>query len=481
MTLAAISSADPRCRRLLDSWPDSLAGVLPVLMPPTWRDEGPVPYTFVFTRQELAAEEFERVYRDAVGAGLENVRLFTPRALELASVFHPRFAAALLKDADRFPQAGLSHGLSERLRGRLICETSPGVQAGTTRFWLQSMLFLAGVTLSAAIIQNRWSSGTVDSKLGRLWQAGCVAETGGFPSLNAMKLCQRVRELALSPQPAVRRLNEIKTLYAEALEALTEGIPAVPTEMTVAPLRGAMKSRFGFVSDLRHTLGKNLKAVLVYGSSVAGSAFSDYDVILVVKSSRDALDRLAGTAPVYQGLELNLSVYNEKDFWTYQVLSGDNLTTHALCLYGAVLVPEKSRNDLLARNFSFGFVRLRQLLGMAAFALQQPVHDPADDKANLYGYFVKIPLNVVRGIRGALGECTTKEEVQTWCRTRLGYDVAEQKRRCVHDPGALAAAAWGTLRVLEASNQELQIHGPAGETIPAGRNPDAGNIITPTS
>ena len=47
-----------------------------------------------------------------------------------------------------------------------------GDAAGLRVFWLQSVVFLAAVTLSAAIVQGRWSRGTIESKFDRLWQAG---------------------------------------------------------------------------------------------------------------------------------------------------------------------------------------------------------------------------------------------------------------------------------------------------------------------
>src|SRR5207249_3575630 len=138
-----------------------------------------------------------------------------------------------------------------------------------------------------------------------------------------------------------------------------------------------------------------------------------------------------------------MSVFGEAEFTTYQLASGDNLTHHAVVLFGEVAVPEKTVDDLLLRNFSFGFVRLRQLLGMAAFAAVQSLETAADDKRSLYGYFEKIPLNVAKGIRGAAREDIAKERVVEWTRDAIGYEVSGA-------PGAaaIARAAWATEAIL---------------------------------
>jgi hypothetical protein len=185
-----------------------------------------------------------------------------------------------------------------------------------------------------------------------------------------------------------------------------------------------VKDTLGFINILKSILGKNMQAVLLYGSATNSEKFADYDLIIIVKDLKDALENLAGKSPKYNGLEINISVFDEKDFWTYQLASGDNLMDHAICLYGEARIPHKASNDLLARNFSFGFIRFRQLLGMAAQLNNSPTE--SDDKRNLLNYFTKIPLNVSKGIQGCYGKVTTNEEIRKWFITKLQFNVDEQ-------------------------------------------------------
>ena len=272
------------------------------------------------------------------------------------------------------------------------------------------------------------------------------------------ELTREVLNLNTSSAPDLEKLVALKRLFGRCLSGVVGDLPATMHPMQAQPLGGEQAKRFGFVPSLRDRLGENLVAAFVYGSSVNSDQFNDYDLMLVVRESTPALMALAGTSPTYAGKELNIGVYDQREFQAYQLASGDNLTTHALCLHGGAPVPVKSAGDLLARNFSFGYFRLRQLIGMAAFAAEQPIATPADDKHNLFQYFVKIPLNVVRGIQGSIGLPGTKEAVTAWCRDEIGFDVATEAAACRGSaPSAgIAAAAWATEAVLTKFNERLQ-------------------------
>jgi hypothetical protein len=434
-------------------------GISSVEMPEDWRRCGPTTYTFVFTSDELT-EEQTRAYHRAMGALNEiNPRVFTPGATALASLFHPSFWAAV-----RHSHIS-QHTPSILNRCRLLF--SPKCQVDLPRYYLQSLLFLTGVTLSAAVVQSRWSRGTIESKLSRLWQAAAAAAAApgaDLASLDALKLADAVN--ALAPRldnPDVHMLIELKEIFATSLGAIMDDTTEEIVTLTAPKLSNAQRDRFGFVSHLQATLGSNLKAIVVYGSSLTSNAFADYDLLLITSNPHKALTQLAGTCPSYRGIELNVGIYGLADFWTYQLASGDNLTDNALCLFGEVAVPKKPVYSLLARNYSFGFIRLRQLLGMATFASSQPTC--GDNKQNLYGYFVKIPLNIAKGTRAAVGASVDKETIRAWVQQKVDYDVSSMLSLCAHNQfgEAIASSAWCTQRVLEHLNEDH----PAFETTSA--------------
>ncbi|HEY9259622.1 hypothetical protein, partial [Chitinophaga sp.] len=212
--------------------------------------------------------------------------------------------------------------------------------------------------------------------------------------------------------------------------------------------------RFGFAADLRNTLQENLLAIFVYGSSVTSESFADYDVILYVKDADVALHTLSGQNPAYKGVDINISVYDETDFYGFQSLSGDNLHQHVLCLYGEAVIPVKPPYDLLYRNFSFGYVRMRQLLGMAGFLAKEGTHFGLEGKANLYQYFIKIPMHIVKGMRAAMQEPNNKELINQWTKTNLNYAIEEQVALC--ESGcpweAISNAYAATLKLLYVLN-----------------------------
>lgn len=451
--------------QILEQWHPSYVGFNIIYMPPNWRDQGPIPYTFAFTDEELNPEEYSRFYSTAAELGLENPRLFTPSLLQLSSLLHPSFYAAAT-NPDPKTDSNLK-GYLKSIDGLTVkWETSSNLKIATVKFWLQSLLFLTGVTLSAAIVQNRWSLGTLKSKLNRLWQAGMAAERAGLDEITSLYLQDFVRHMATKTTTnPIQMLVELKEMYAISLKSIIEEIPYIEEIMTAPQLTRAQKDRFGFVNNLFKLLGKEMQTVILYGSATKSKQFSDYDVILVVKNSRKALEQLAGRSPTYHGKELNLSVYTEEDFWTYQLASGDNLMDHGICLYGEAHVPRKFKADLMLRNYSFGFVRMRQIIGMAAYAAAVPnIAAGFEDKHNLFHYFIKIPLNVAKGIQGTVGNIDTNEQIQHWATNEIAYSLEEQYRQC--DAGecasALANSALATLEVLKYYNEKLTIF----ETVP---------------
>ena len=434
--------------RILRNWHSAYVGHDMVYMPPGWKDLFPIPYTFVYVNSELTADDYISFFRHSSAHQLTNPRLFTPRTLQYASCFHPSFFYSVRKNQTHAAQdLGLYLGGISTLK--MNEHVSPGLDFASIKYWLQSVVFLAGVTLSAAIIQNRWSQGTLESKLTRLWQVAQYKEMKGLEQLAALRIEAFVLKCAtqLTSNPSMV-LKELKLFYSRLLRALVTDIPSRKKELKKNKLTPLQKERFGFVTELQSLLGKNMQCVIAYGSATNSEQFADYDLILVVKNMEQALERLTGKSPTYNGLELNISLFDEIDFQYYQLASGDNLANHAVCLHGSAEVPHKPETDLVARNYSFGFVRFRQLMGMATH--YGNITSDSDDKLNLLNYFIKIPMNVFKGIQGCYGTIGTNEEVKAWAKATIGFDVLAQQKNAKDgfSMDSIASAAWATQEVM---------------------------------
>jgi hypothetical protein len=431
--------------------PRILKDVQRVVHPPSWRGE-PFTIHYLLLNSEAGGAELLDLYNWAQTEGLENPRAISPQTMAWSFLFQPQFFAAMrtaeVADMGR-PVRLAAHGSGDF-----------GGAEGASTFWLQSIVFLASVTLSAAIVQGRWSQGTIASKYDRLWQAGTARAAGMTPALARLSLHERVLSLAadegLDP---LERLLSIRRLFEEAIDVLTEEEEATP--VILRDSGGPHLSRFGFVDELRDVL-PDLQAVIVYGSSISSTVFADYDAVLVTADSERALRRLENASPRWRGKELNLSIYTQRELWRMQLLSGDNLADYGLCVFGEAELPEKPVALLLARNLSFGMVRQRQQLGMVGAALESG-GQAGDDRANLYQYFIKIPANVAKGTFGATGRRLSNEEAGDWLRARCGFDPAQQQALAREGPVAapLASSAAATGETLRQLNEELGIVEPA--------------------
>ena len=430
--------------KIFSNWHSAYVGHNFVYMPQGWKNDIPVPYTFVFVNAELSAHDYVDFFKCSIQNNVNNARLFTPRTIQYASYFHPSFYHAVKNN-----KQGVSNDFRlylKQISPLTINEVAfPELDFDLTRHWLQSVVFLAGITLSAALIQNRWSIGTLESKLNRLWQVGVYSELRGLEPLKELQLKEFVLNCAehLNSEPEYV-LKKLKVFYSVVLKSLIKDIPAVEKEMKEVKLTASQKNKFGFIKDLKVRFKDNLKCIILYGSATNSIHFADYDLIVVVKNLTLAMESIVGQSPKYNGLELNISLFDEDDFWTYQLTSGDNLHDHALCLYGSVNVPHKPLSYLVARNFSFGFIRFRQLMGMAAHVGN--LTSDSDDKRNLINYFVKIPLNVYKGIQGCYGCVDTNEEIKEWSKATLGFDVNAQQLRAREgfSTASISTAAWAT-------------------------------------
>ncbi len=432
-------------------------GYQEVLMPANWKCSEPTLYTLVFVKGELTAADYDYFFKQAAVFNLSNPRVFSTSALEFSSVLHPAFFYALLKSKEQTTPPLVAY-LNSLQPQTINIPLSKKLQAGTSLYYLQSLVFLSGVTLSAALIQNRWSQGTIESKLNRLWQAAHLLNNNDKLEITAENIRDFVLEMgaALANNP-LYVLKKVKSFYAELLAQLVKNIPCQKKVMKPKKLTPQQKLRFGFVESLKKQLGSNLKAIVLYGSATNSEQFSDYDLIVVVNDLTEALQKLTGKSPTYNGIELNISIYGPRDFWNYQLASGDNLYDHGICLYGEIEVPHKSKNELLMRNFSFGFIRYRQLLGMGFYV--NSITSKDDDKRNLLDYFIKIPLNIAKGIEGSTGNISTNEAIKAWAINTMNFDVEALKAASREGNHLIAVshAIYAAQEVLKIYNKQLQV------------------------
>ena len=418
--------------------------------PPTWRDT-PYVVDFVMLTRELGGPELLSVYQFAKNNGLVNARVIAPSTLEWSSLFQPRFYTATRRE----PEFRNTPRLCLALAGADGMLVTPSERV---RFWLQSIVFLAAVTMSAAIIQGRWSAGTLASKFDKIWTAGEASKLSAATDLADLELFDRVRLIAANSETtAVSRLLEVRSLFDLIVDRLAQHVPASRVHLRSVGSSDPRLSRFGFVRRLRQSVA-SIQAIIVYGSSVSSEEFADYDVVLVVEDPQAVLAALANTRPMWMGKELNLSVYSPSELWRMQLLSGDNLADYGVCVFGEVDLPEKTTELLLTRNISFGVVRQRQQLGMVERSLCEWQSD-GDDRKSLYEYFAKIPANVAKGTFGAVGQRRTNEDVYSWLLDRCAFDTkAEQVRALSGFPAtALANSAVATGRVLRELNEQFGI------------------------
>lgn len=440
----APSSAAP------DPLPCGISAVHTVTRPPTWRPQ-PLTLTYLLLSGEATGDELVRAYSWALDESLPNPRAIAPSTLAWSEYLNPRFYAAV------------GRGTNPPLRSPTSDDDS-GRRDGVTRLtrlWAESVLFLAGVTMSAAIVQSRWSAGTLASKYDRLWQAGRLAAEGVLPELARLKLERQVSALSASRMSDEDRLLSLRALFQDAIGALSLSSRVETTQMSAARGKGSfdVTARFGFLPALCSLVGGDLTAVIAYGSSVSSATFADYDLIIVSRRPEATLRRMAGLSPAWRGKELNVGVYSEAELWAMQLLSGDNLAGYGLCLFGGVDVPLKPIEHLLLRNLSFAAVRQRQQLGMIPVALEHPRGHNGDNLHNLFGYFVKIPANVVKGTLGATGQRLAKEYVYRWLYDHCGFDTLGAQQRAESGfPGvALADAAVATGRAMYILNREYGV------------------------
>lgn len=410
-----------------------------------WRGV-PFVVNYLLPELDLAPSSMVEHYCWAESMGLENPRVITPRVLSWSSLFQPSLYDAITRQ--------LGTEKAQRLRFKCSSPSNFATQRSSQLFHLQSTVFLAAVTLSAAIIQSRWSQGTINSKLDRLWQAAESSQMASRIDCAALRL--EIIALVERQPPPIEMLLAIRRYFIEVISVLAQGEEIEPVIVEQGPR--AAELRFGFVGELIERI-PGLQAVIVYGSSVSSDDFADIDALVVVDAPESVLRILAGSSPTWLGKELNLGVYSPEELWNFQTLSGDNLGGYGECIFGSARLPHKSQSTLFARNLSFGVLRQRQQLGMLARATKGHESANGDDLRSLHHYFVKIPANVAKGTFGAGGTRLSKAQVTDWLRQTVDFDAPRAQRDVLDGPPQmpLARSAVATGAVLDALNSRYGI------------------------
>uniref|UniRef100_UPI001B8CDBCA hypothetical protein n=1 Tax=Collimonas silvisoli TaxID=2825884 RepID=UPI001B8CDBCA len=324
-----------RCVNSMTSAPDEVISVSVEKRPPTWRPT-PFEFSYILVSTEPSGKKMREIYSWSIANAYPNPRVISPFLIGLSAVFNPAFYDATVKK-------NVANAVTPASE---CCHLPLSTALAKVQFRLQSVLFLSAVTMSAAIVQSRWSQGTVASKYDKLWQAGQLADEGVVPELRKLDLKARVIELATNQTITdVERLLAVRDLFEAAIDNLEVSTDAQAATMFADKVM-ARSDRFGFVERLRRSI-PGLDAIVVYGSSISSDNFADYDLILVCEQPVAALRSLAGTSPVWNGKELNVGVYSRAELWRMQLLSGDNLSDYGVCLFGTVTVPYKPVTELL--------------------------------------------------------------------------------------------------------------------------------------
>lgn len=413
--------------------------------PLTWRKE-PYILSYLLVGREVSPEELVILLRWATVLQLPNPRVITPELIRWSSLFHPRFFMSVYRDSpvSVTPMQWVENSL-------------PNDFQSLSRLWLQSVLFLSGVTLSAAVVQQRYSVGTIESKLDRLWDAGTFAAMGLAPELEPLKLHDQINALAANHSDELARLLQLREIFMQTLKLIAPSIGTREMMRQILPTRYPDR-RFEFVEELLPKLSWGLRAVIVYGSSVLSDQFADIDALVIVNDPVAVLKQMAGSKPMWLGKELNLGIYSPDELIMMQYLSGDNLFDYGVCIWGEAEVVRKPIANLLARNFSFGVVRQRQQFGMLTREIT--AQDTVDsDRQNLYEYFVKIPANVAKGTLSAVGNHLPKEQIHGWLSSIIGFDTLASQKQVMKGNvvSALAASTCATGQVLSALNTQLNV------------------------
>ena len=96
---------------------------------------------------------------------------------------------------------------------------------------------------------------------------------------------------------------------------------------------------------------------------------------------------------------------------------------------------------------------------MAGYLSSEKCHSGLQNQTNLYEYFIKIPMHIMKGVRSVVFEPISKEYINAWTATQLGYDLIEQMElvRAKDFTKAIANAYLATHGVISYLNRRYEV------------------------
>ncbi|MBN2145446.1 MAG: hypothetical protein JW774_12590 [Candidatus Aureabacteria bacterium] len=199
-------------------------------------------------------------------------------------------------------------------------------------------------------------------------------------------------------------LIEIKKRLIRYMEQLPAACRREEKMSARAPdsLPAEEKRKFGYLEWLKEKLGENLRAVVVYGSSVREDEdYHDYDNYVVVRDLDEAYKVLKGAGITYDietgqvhwqghaGKEVTLNLITES---AYPYISRynqycDRTVNQCKIIHGEVSFYRVSSGEVMERSMSSCYIRLKMLRSAAVWISRNP--SELVGKPALFEFFVK--------------------------------------------------------------------------------------------
>lgn len=302
-------------------------------------------------------------------------------------------------------------------------------------FQLQTELSQRIATMDSYIVENR---GTYKTFLNKIYVYNRI--TAMFIALGLLKRKDaRFMSYKFPRDKSIDLLIEIKKRLIRYLEILPMASKELKKRAFGTLLIADEQTRYGYVDWLKEKLGKNLKAVVLYGSATREEEnFNDYDNWIVVNDLDEAYRVLKGVALTFkdgkvlvrgkEGKAVSLNIIPESVFakiFHFNAVCDRNIG-HCKVIYGAIDIFEISEKEIIERSISSVYLRLKTLRAAALWIARAP--QKVLGKTALFKYFVKntqfvmnVCINYLEGLR-----VISKKEVEQQLR-KIGIDLFEYK------------------------------------------------------
>jgi len=335
---------------------------------------------------------------------------------------------------------GMRHGLPSTFHriASLFPDLFPDVTVNPRARMLQIQTEIQSrvSTTDAAIIHSRRTMDTATSKVRTLLRIGGLCEGIGIRTdFHAADFAPYTEERI--DDILIQFKREMIGLYNRIDWPLTQ-VPTVTLEERLTP---SEKIKFGYREWMRSTLGDNLDAIGVYGSSTQTDdieKYDDYDNWVIVKDLPAAYNALRATKPKYdlsqgtisaEGKHLGILLFPSGgkmlDDYMRFLDDSEEFRTKMKIIHGSLTFPITLPRENTERGISQSYVKAKTTADAVANFLHKP--EQLLNK-NLFEFFVKIlRFNYKNAIRYHEGIVLTKEELDK--RLRKEHGIAVPKYR----------------------------------------------------